>query len=118
MVPSEYGAKEHPCFCCRKKSIPLVWAGQEDDKSGTDPSYIEEVEAGIKMQKAQGRTLTIENLRKQYSNGKVAVQKLDLEMYTDQIFALLGHNGAGKSTTISVISGLLEKSAGKIDVYG
>jgi ABC-type multidrug transport system fused ATPase/permease subunit len=118
VVPSEYGAKEHPCFCCRKKSIPLVWAGQADDKSGTDPSYIEEVEAGIKMQKAQGRTLTIENLRKQYSNGKVAVQKLDLEMYTDQIFALLGHNGAGKSTTISVISGLLEKSAGKIDVYG
>lgn len=118
VVPSEYGAKEHPCFCCRKKSIPLIWAGQADDKAGTDPSYIEEVEAGLLMQKAQGRTLTIENLRKEYSNGKVAVQKLDLEMYTDQIFALLGHNGAGKSTTISVISGLLEKSAGKIDVYG
>lgn len=39
-------------------------------------------------------------------------------MYTDQIFALLGHNGAGKTTTISMISGLIPLSSGKITVMG
>lgn len=39
-------------------------------------------------------------------------------MYTDQIFALLGHNGAGKTTTISMISGLIPLTSGKITVLG
>ena len=39
-------------------------------------------------------------------------------MYTDQIFALLGHNGAGKTTTISMISGLIPLTSGKITVMG
>ncbi len=36
-----------------------------------------------------------------------AVNNLDLEIYTGQIFVLLGHNGAGKTTTINMISGML-----------
>lgn len=38
-------------------------------------------------------------------------------MYSNQIFALLGHNGAGKSTTISILTGLIEKSEGEAVVY-
>lgn len=38
-------------------------------------------------------------------------------MYSNQIFALLGHNGAGKSTTISILTGLIEKSEGSAVVY-
>ena len=38
-------------------------------------------------------------------------------MYNGQIFALLGHNGAGKSTTISMLTGLLSKSTGEASVY-
>jgi len=33
-------------------------------------------------------------------------------MYNSQIFALLGHNGAGKTTVISMLTGLLNKTQG------
>ena len=39
-------------------------------------------------------------------------------MYEGQIFALLGHNGAGKSTTLSMIQGLISRTEGKASLYG
>jgi ATP-binding cassette subfamily A (ABC1) protein 3 len=50
--------------------------------------------------------LKTDNLSKIYPDGKVAVQKLSLNMYKDQIFVLLGHNGAGKTSTISMLTGM------------
>lgn len=38
-------------------------------------------------------------------------------MYDNQIFALLGHNGAGKSTVISMLTGLIKKSQGSASCY-
>lgn len=38
-------------------------------------------------------------------------------MYNGQIFALLGHNGAGKSTTISMLTGLLPKTTGSASIF-
>ena len=39
-------------------------------------------------------------------------------MYNGQIFALLGHYGAGKTTTISMLTGLIEQSSGLAEVFG
>ena len=39
-------------------------------------------------------------------------------MYNGQIFALLGHNGAGKSTTISMLTGLISSTVGACEVFG
>ena len=78
----------------------------------------EQVDASLKTQKAENRTLEIMNLRKVYGNKKVAVKDLSLSMYSNQIFALLGHNGAGKTTTISMVSGLLPMTSGNIKVLG
>lgn len=39
-------------------------------------------------------------------------------MYEGQIFALLGQNGAGKSTTLSMLQGLISKTHGKASLYG
>ena len=49
---------------------------------------------------------------------KTAVNGVDIKMYNNQIYALLGHNGAGKTTTISMLTGLLEPTAGQAEVYG
>ena len=38
-------------------------------------------------------------------------------MFDSQIFALLGHNGAGKTTIISMLTGLIEKSKGEAKCY-
>lgn len=39
-------------------------------------------------------------------------------MYNNQIFALLGHNGAGKTSTISMITGMTDPTDGYISVFG
>lgn len=39
-------------------------------------------------------------------------------MYKNQIFCLLGHNGAGKTSTIQMLTGMLEFSSGSANVFG
>ena len=125
--PSQIGLKHHPCFCCVKKNpVPEIYkpnSMQSENKYNIEdyeplPQYLEKLDEGLLVQREQNKTLTIKNVRKKFKDGKIAVHNLSLEMYTDQIFALLGHNGAGKSTTISMISGLYAKSAGIIKILG
>ncbi len=47
-----------------------------------------------------------------------AVDMLDLEITSGQIFGLVGPNGSGKSTTIKMILGLLHKTSGRLAVFG
>ena len=68
---------------------------------------------------AAGKTIKIRGLKKEFKNAldssasQLAVNNVDLTMYEGQIFVLLGHNGAGKSTTVSMLTGLLEATAGR-----
>ena len=62
--------------------------------------------------------LDIRQLRKTYANGVEALKGIDLIVKTGDFFALLGANGAGKSTTIGLITTLLTKSSGTILVNG
>lgn len=57
--------------------------------------------------------IQIKNLKKQFDDGKVAVNGVSLNLYKDETFALLGHNGAGKSTMISMLSGLYDSTEGE-----
>jgi len=61
--------------------------------------------------------LKVENLETHY--GKIAALKgINFEVKERQIVTLLGSNGAGKSTTLRTISGLLLSSAGKVTFCG
>ena len=51
---------------------------------------------------------------KQLGQTKTAVDNLNLNIYEGQITVLLGHNGAGKSTTISMITGICEPTSGTV----
>jgi len=62
--------------------------------------------------------LKIEHLKKKFGNGLRAVDGVNIRMYEGQIFALLGHNGAGKTTMISMLTGMLRPSEGFATVYG
>jgi ATP-binding cassette, subfamily A (ABC1), member 3 len=55
-------------------------------------------------------------LTKEYGSF-VAVDDLNVRMYEGQIFAMLGHNGAGKTTCISMLTGLINKTRGSAKVY-
>ncbi|MBT4768343.1 MAG: ABC transporter ATP-binding protein [Phycisphaerae bacterium] len=48
----------------------------------------------------------------------MAVDHIDLEIRSGEIFGLLGPNGSGKSTTIKMILGLLRPTAGRLSVFG
>lgn len=62
--------------------------------------------------------LSIQNLSKTYKTGVTALHGIDLEVAQGDFFALLGPNGAGKSTTIGIVSSLVNKSSGKVSVFG
>ena len=62
--------------------------------------------------------LSIQQLSKTYKNGVTALHGIDLEVAQGDFFALLGPNGAGKSTAIGIISSLVNKTAGKVTVFG
>jgi ABC-2 type transport system ATP-binding protein len=57
-------------------------------------------------------------LRKTYEGKVEAVRGLDLEIETGECFGLLGPNGAGKTTTIEILEGLLEPTAGAVEILG
>ena len=48
----------------------------------------------------------------------VAVDGIDLEVRVGECFGLLGPNGAGKTTTVEILEGLLEPTAGDVEVLG
>lgn len=62
--------------------------------------------------------IEIKQLRKTYANGVEAVKGIDLTVKTGDFLALLGANGAGKSTTIGLITSLLTKTTGMICING
>lgn len=62
--------------------------------------------------------LSVKQLKKVYANGKVALKGIDLEVAEGDFFALLGQNGAGKSTTIGIISSLVNKTSGSVNIFG
>jgi len=62
--------------------------------------------------------LEIKHLQKTYHNGTKALKGVDLKVQEGDFFALLGSNGAGKSTTIGIVSGLVNKSAGSVKIFG
>lgn len=64
------------------------------------------------------KALEIKNLVKQYATGVQAVKGIDLTVEEGDFYALLGHNGAGKSTTIGIISSLVNKTSGTVKVFG
>ncbi len=57
-------------------------------------------------------------LVKRYPPDVLAVDGLDLEVRRGECFGLLGPNGAGKTTTIEILEGLLEPTAGDVEVLG
>lgn len=62
--------------------------------------------------------LEIKNLSKTYKGGKKAVSNLSLTVKAGDIYGFIGHNGAGKSTTIKSVVGVLDFEEGQILIDG
>ena len=62
--------------------------------------------------------LSVRSLQKTYDNGVEALKGVSLEVAPGDFYALLGPNGAGKSTLIGIVSSLVNKSSGTVQVCG
>ena len=62
--------------------------------------------------------LSITDLRKTYDTGLEALKGVSLQVAPGDFYALLGPNGAGKSTLIGIVSSLVNKSSGEVEVFG
>ena len=59
----------------------------------------------------------IENLTKNFGD-QIAVNNLKMSIKQGEIFTILGHNGAGKTTAIYMMTGVLSPTSGDASIYG
>src|SRR5437764_8294533 len=62
--------------------------------------------------------ISVSNLTKTYASGLQALKGVDLEIRRGEIFALLGPTGAGKTTLINIVCGIVTPSGGTVTVAG
>ena len=119
--PKEYGVRLPPWFLFTKK----YWfpnAAEFASDANADAAADDE-EAGENFEKlppeaSRNASVKIRNLKKTFDNGVVAVDGLSVTFVPGQVSALLGHNGAGKTTTISMLTGMLDATAGDARING
>ena len=61
--------------------------------------------------------LKLDNLKMNYGSKEV-LKGINLEVHRGEIVGYIGANGAGKSTTIKIILGLLTPTSGHIELFG
>lgn len=61
--------------------------------------------------------LQVKNMRKDYGNKQV-IRSVDLTIEKGEIFGFIGRNGAGKSTFINMLTGVIHPTAGEINFFG
>jgi len=104
-----------------KRSAAKARISQSRDEQKSileNPENFEDIDPSLKMQDQTNESVMVQNLKKVYASGKVAVDNVSFSMYKSQIFALLGHNGAGKTSTISMITGLFGSTEGTTNIFG
>ncbi|KAL1501623.1 hypothetical protein ABEB36_006920 [Hypothenemus hampei] len=108
--PGKYGVPKTMFFPIKSLLSFFKKRNNVDADNGSEQHHLQEVgqlPIGIQLVK----------LTKFYGKKKV-VSNLSLDVYQDQITVLLGHNGAGKSTTMGMITGMIKKSGGQIIMNG
>ena len=61
--------------------------------------------------------IDIQGLSKTYAGGVQALKDINLQVADGDFFALLGANGAGKTTVIGILTSLVNKTAGQVQVF-
>lgn len=62
--------------------------------------------------------IKVQNLTKTFASGEVAVRNLSLNIYQNQITCMLGQNGSGKTSTILMLTGMMQPTSGTAFIDG
>ncbi|KAM9296612.1 ATP-binding cassette sub-family A member 9-like [Gastrophryne carolinensis] len=121
VIPDKHGLRHEPFFCLRssfwsaKKMTPVPLSDQSIAEADME-EYMEKVPAELLGKEA----IRIHNIKKTYSGKEKnteALRGLYLDVYEGQITALLGHNAAGKTTLLNILSGMCRASSGSATIY-
>ncbi|XP_046753811.1 phospholipid-transporting ATPase ABCA7-like [Diprion similis] len=122
VLPSKYGINETPLFFLKYFKNNKVCSFGESTRMlnpDTEPQIYERV-----ADDSFCPGITLRDLMKRFIRGVIkrdtikAVRGVSLDFYKGQITALLGHNGAGKSTTFAILTGLTSPSSGTAQING
>ena len=93
---------------------------EDEELNEEKTGYYEKLQASIEKQEVNSAPgIEIKKLHKVYSRGNNhALKGLTLNFYQNEITAFLGHNGAGKSTTMHLLTGLYTPSSGTAKING
>eukprot|EP01063_Lacrimia_lanifica_P018265 TRINITY_DN251_c1_g1_i1.p1 TRINITY_DN251_c1_g1~~TRINITY_DN251_c1_g1_i1.p1 ORF type:complete len:2058 (+),score=544.59 TRINITY_DN251_c1_g1_i1:93-6266(+) len=128
VLPSEWGVKRHPLFClpgwCR--GFRQGGAPVPDGRATAPPVAAETYDAGTAAAMEGRAAVKITHLTKTFSGKDApAVDGLGtgladgtLRFYEGQIQVVLGHNGAGKTSLINLLTGLLPPTSGDCTIFG
>lgn len=103
---------------------PLQESSDQEDANDMKNASLFEEEDAEQLHELRRRQLvvSVRGLRKEFKNASGAtiraVDGLSLTMYQGECFCLLGHNGAGKSTTMAILTGMVPQDRGEVRVYG
>mmetsp|Transcript_47451 Transcript_47451/g.86893 ORF Transcript_47451/g.86893 Transcript_47451/m.86893 type:complete len:1413 (-) Transcript_47451:45-4283(-) len=92
-------------------AVLLLFVCRLEDRSRAKGPCVQKDGAGSKS------AVSVVDLVKSF-DGKVVVDHLTLDVRASEIFALLGHNGAGKTTIINCLAGLMQPTSGSTAVNG
>ncbi|KAH0563706.1 hypothetical protein KQX54_004924 [Cotesia glomerata] len=95
--PGKYGIQRNPFYCFQRKRLNKI--DNEEDLDGFNNTNVDRKEFEV------------------VPKGSL-VSGISLDFYKSQITALLGHNGAGKTTMMSILSGLTDSSEGVVFING
>ncbi|KOP25068.1 ABC transporter ATP-binding protein [Hapalosiphon sp. MRB220] len=63
------------------------------------------------------RAISVRSLHKHYGQ-LAAVRGIDFTVYKGEMFGLIGPDGAGKTTTFHILGGVMEATAGEVEIFG
>eukprot|EP01028_Stygiella_incarcerata_P010728 TRINITY_DN570_c0_g1_i2.p1 TRINITY_DN570_c0_g1~~TRINITY_DN570_c0_g1_i2.p1 ORF type:complete len:852 (+),score=194.99 TRINITY_DN570_c0_g1_i2:85-2640(+) len=138
VFPSGFGVKKHPFFPC----LPETWSKRvreqkevqsmeaiesetsrliDHDTTELGADVLNERNHVLQGMSSKTKGIFIKDLRKEFKGHGVklvAVHRLSLGVPRGECLGLLGHNGAGKTTVISILSGLFSATRGAIRMDG
>ena len=111
-------------FCCRisgnsnyELSQPLFINENQEQNLLNFEIHHQDLSLLEKQKKNENKLLKISGVTKKFGHLK-AVDNFNAELFSNEIFCLLGHNGAGKTTLVNIISGLMEPEKGDVFLNG
>lgn len=110
VMPSDYGVQKHPCFCCMRAGDHREILPDDEESALLNRVKHDDIYD-------ERDPIRLDMLTKKFGSMK-AVDNLEFSIRKGEIFTILGHNGAGKTTAINMLTGMLKPTRGDAWIYG